>query len=240
MIKVGVSGAAGRMGAMTCKAVEEALDLELAGRFAPGHGDDDPAALSGCTVVVEFTRPDVVMGNLELWRRMGLHTVVGTSGFNEALIGELFDTWGAGPPNCLVVPNFSVGAALMMRFAEQAAPHFAAAEVIELHHDRKADAPSGTALATAARMKPGGRRAVESLEVMEGARGAGDEVKVHSVRLPGMLAHQEVLLGSAGEVLTIRHDVTDRSAFLPGILLAIRSVGDLQGVTVGLEGVLGL
>jgi 4-hydroxy-tetrahydrodipicolinate reductase len=240
MIKVGVSGAAGRMGAMTCKAVEEALDLELAGRFAPGHGDDDPAALSGCTVVVEFTRPDVVMGNLELWRKMGLHTVVGTSGFNEALIGELFDTWGAGPPNCLVVPNFSVGAALMMRFAEQAAPHFAAAEVIELHHDRKADAPSGTALATAARMKPGGRRAVESLEVMEGARGAGDEVKVHSVRLPGMLAHQEVLLGSAGEVLTIRHDVTDRSAFLPGILLAIRSVGDLQGVTVGLEGVLGL
>jgi 4-hydroxy-tetrahydrodipicolinate reductase len=240
MIKVGVSGAAGRMGTLTCRAVESASDMELSGSYAPGHGFDDPEALSPCEVVVEFTRPEVVMGNLTIWRRMGLHTVVGTSGLNEALMAELSENWGQGSPNCLVVPNFSVGATLMMRFAEQAALHFTAAEVVELHHDRKADAPSGTAIATAARIKPVGRRAVESAEVMQGARGAGDEVKVHSVRLPGMLAHQEVLLGRAGEVLTIRHDVTDRSAYVPGILLAIRSVAGLRGVTVGLETLLGL
>jgi 4-hydroxy-tetrahydrodipicolinate reductase len=143
-----------------------------------------------------------------------------------------------------VVPNFSLGAVLMMRFAELAAPHFAAAEVIELHHDRKADAPSGTAVATAERMgraRPDQRRQVESVESVAGARGARvAAVAVHSVRLPGLLAHQEVILGNAGEVLTIRHDTSDTAAFVPGMLIALRGVHRLPGVTVGLEGLLGL
>jgi 4-hydroxy-tetrahydrodipicolinate reductase len=176
---------------------------------------------------------------------MGLHAVVGTSGFDENRLAELRERWTSGPPNCLVVPNFSIGAVLMMRFAEMAAAHFAAAEVVELHHDRKADAPSGTALATAARMnQAGGRqeRAVESAELAPGARGAdADGVRVHAVRLPGLLAHQEVLLGSPGETLTVRHDQSDRMAFMPGVVLAIRNVGELpDAVTVGLEGLLGL
>ncbi len=143
----------------------------------------------------------------------------------------------------MVAPNFSIGAVLMMYFAEKAAPHFSAAEVVELHHDRKADAPSGTALATAARI--GGaaaqRRAAESEELVPGARGAAvDEVRVHAVRLPGLLAHQEVILGGEGQILTIRHDTTDRASFIPGVLLAVRQVADRPGVTVGLEGLLGL
>jgi 4-hydroxy-tetrahydrodipicolinate reductase len=170
---------------------------------------------------------------------------VGTSGFDESRLGALRADWGSGPPNCLVVPNFSIGAVLMMRFAAAAAPHFAAAEIVELHHDRKADAPSGTALATAAGMAAaGGRqeRAVESGEALAGARGAaaGGGMRIHAVRLPGLLAHQEVLLGSPGETLTIRHDTTDRAAFLPGVLLAVRGVAALpDAVTVGLEALLG-
>jgi 4-hydroxy-tetrahydrodipicolinate reductase len=196
-------------------------------------------------VVVEFTTPDVVMQNLERWRGMGLHAVVGTSGFDEARLEALRRQWGDGPPNCLVAPSFSIGAVLMMRFAEIAAPHLSAAEVIELHHDRKADAPSGTALATAARMGAAGGtqdRAVESEELVRGARGAdAGGVRVHSVRLPGLLAHQEVLLGSPGETLTIRHDTSDRAAFMPGVLLGVRKVFGLSdSVTVGLEGLLGL
>jgi 4-hydroxy-tetrahydrodipicolinate reductase len=195
-------------------------------------------------IVVEFTVPDAVMGNLERWRAMGVHAVVGTSGFDAARLDRLAELWGDGPPNCLVVPNFSIGAVLMMRFAELAAPHFAAAEIVELHHDRKADAPSGTAAATAARVAaagPGQHRAVESVETVPGTRGGVvDAVRVHSVRLPGLLAHQEVLFGTEGELLTIRHDSTDRSSFLPGVLAGIRAVGDLPGVTVGLDRVLGI
>lgn len=248
MIAVGVSGAAGRMGRLVCAAVEAADDLELRARYDPGHvGDgiaDDPGVLGGCDVVVEFTRPDVVMDNLELWRDLSTHAVVGTSGFTDERIAEVRDRWGLGPPNCLIAPNFSVGAVLAMRFSELAAPHFHAAEVLELHHDEKADAPSGTAVATASRIadaKPDQQRAVESEELVRGARGARVAgVPVHAVRLPGLLAHQEVLLGSPGEVLTIRHDVSDRAAFIPGVLLAVRRIRDLPGVTVGLEALLGV
>ena len=242
VIRVGVSGAAGRMGLLTCEAVEATPDLDLAGRFAPGHGFDDASALADSDVIVEFARADAVMANLALWREMERHVVVGTSGFDEAKLRELAKVWGEGAQKCLVVPNFSIGAVLMMSLAERAAPYFTAAEIVELHHDRKADAPSGTALATAARIKPSGERAGESQESVPGARGAEvGGVWVHSVRLPGMLAHQEVLLGNPGEVLTIRHDTTDRTAFVPGILLAIRSIEKLEpGVSVGLEGLMGL
>jgi 4-hydroxy-tetrahydrodipicolinate reductase len=242
VIRVGVSGAAGRMGLLTGEAVEATPDLELIGRFAPGHGWDDARALSEADVIVEFSRADAVMANLATWRQMDRNVVVGTSGFDEARMNDLRRLWGESTRRCLVVPNFSVGAVLMMSMAERAAPYFTASEIVELHHDRKADAPSGTALATAARMKPSGERAVDSQESIPGARGAEvGGVWVHSVRLPGMLAHQEVLLGNPGEVLTIRHDTTDRTAFVPGILLAIRSIEKVgPGVSVGLEGLIGL
>lgn len=252
MIAVGVSGAAGNMGRRVCDAVAAADDLELAATYDPAGGTSgersiatDPAALREVDVVVEFTNPSVVDANLATWRDYGAHAVVGTSGFDAVRVERLQSSWGAGPPNCLVVPNFSIGAVVMMRLAELAAPHFAAGEVIELHHDRKADAPSGTALATASRIgaaQPDQRRAVESAELLAGARGAAaDGVPVHSVRLPGLVAHQQVLFGNPGEILTIRHDTTDRSSFVPGVLLAVREVGGLAGgVTVGLEGLLGI
>ncbi len=253
MTRVAVSGAAGRMGRLVAGAVAAAPDLDLVAAFDPaGEGQKaggisigtDPSVLATADVVVEFTHPAVVMGNLARWRAMGRHAVVGTSGFDAARLEALRAVWGSGPGKCLVVPNFSIGAVLMMRFAALAAPHFAAAEIVELHHDGKADAPSGTALATAAGMAAaGGRaeRAVESAEALPGARGADAAgVRIHAVRLPGLLAHQEVILGSPGETLTIRHDTTDRVAFLPGVLLGIRRVGALADpVTVGLEAVLG-
>ena len=242
VIRVGVSGAVGRMGLLTGEAVESTADLELIGRFAPGHGFEDPKALAEADVIVEFARSDVVMANLAIWRQMDRNVVVGTSGFDDARMKELLRLWGDSPRKCLVVPNFSLGAVLMMSMAERAAPYFTAGEIVELHHDRKADAPSGTALATAARLKPSGERAVESQESYPGARGAEvGGVWVHSVRLPGLLAHQEILLGNPGEILTIRHDTTDRTAFVPGILLAIRSIDKISaGVSVGLEGLMGL
>lgn len=252
MIRVAVSGAAGRMGRAVADAVEAADGMEISALFDPLHDGTptgsrtiagDPMAVVGSEVVVEFTRPDVVLENLERWRRIGAHVVVGTSGFDEAKIERVRHMFGDGPPNCLIVPNFSIGAVLMMRFAEMAAPYFAASEIIELHHDRKIDAPSGTATNTAARMaasSSGQRRHTESTESVDGVRGGAVEgVPVHSVRLPGLLAHQEVLLGNDGEVLTIRHDSTDRSSFMPGVLMAIRKIADLPGVTVGLDPLLG-
>ncbi|MEX1043738.1 MAG: dihydrodipicolinate reductase C-terminal domain-containing protein [Acidimicrobiia bacterium] len=224
MIDVGVSGAAGRMGRLVAEAVSEANDLNLVGLFAPGHDgetvagmacSDDPDVIAGATVVVEVTRPDVVMDNLARWKSYGSHAVVGTSGFDSARLGQLRELWGSGPPNCLVVPNFSIGAVLMMRFASQAVAHFDAAEIVEMHHASKVDAPSGTALATA--------------DVMGGG------IPIHSVRLPGLVAHQEVVFGSDGETLTIRHDTIDRRSFMPGVLLAVGAVSDLPGVTVGLD-----
>lgn len=223
MMRVGVSGAAGRMGRLIVGAIVASSDLEVAGLYAPGHGSEEiaghpvsesPDALAGAEVVVEVTRPDVVMANLDGWRRFGAHVVVGTSGFDDVRLSELRQMWGSGPPNCLVVPNFSIGAVLMMRFAAEATEHFEAAEIIEMHHADKVDAPSGTALATSEMM--------------------GGGVPIHSVRLPGLVAHQAVMLGSAGQTLTIRHDTTDRASFIPGVLTAIRGVADLPGVTVGL------
>lgn len=242
MTKVAVSGAAGRMGSLCCDAVESAPDLALVGRYAPGHGFDDYEELKVADVIVEFGPAATALENVERWRSYGRHVVVGSSGFGRRQLDNLRESWGDGPGRCLVVPNFSIGAVLMMWLAEKASSYFSAAEVIELHHDRKADAPSGTALATAERMQPNGTRAVESTELVPGARGAEvGGVWVHSVRLPGLLAHQEVLLGNPGETLTIRHDQSDRSAYVPGILLSIRSVGSMADpVSVGLEGLLGL
>ncbi len=250
---VAVSGAGGRMGSLVAQTVADAADLELGPLYDPGAAGsviagmtvgDDPIALAGSDVVVEFTEPDVVMENLDTWRDIGLNAVVGTSGFDASRVAALRKQWGSGPPNCLVAPNFSIGAVVMMRLCEIAAPHFAAAEVIELHHDRKADAPSGTAIATAERIagEAGQHRAVESIELMPGARGAdASGIPVHAVRLPGLVAHQLVLFGGVGETLTIRHDTTDRTAFMPGVLAAIRAVASLEAaVTVGLESVLGI
>ncbi len=246
MVKVGVVGALGRMGRLVAETVAAQPDLELmaavdrtAGEAAGVDVAADVDVLADVEVVVDFTHPDTVMGNLAAYRRLDVDVVVGTSGFTEERLGEVEDLWARSLRTCLIVPNFSIGAVLMMRFAELAAPHFTASEVIELHHDRKADAPSGTALASAHRIAESGRqhREVESSEKVSGARGAAVEgVPVHSVRLPGLLAHQEVIFGNPGEVLTIRHDSTDRISFMPGVLLAIRSVGAMDpGVVVGLE-----
>jgi 4-hydroxy-tetrahydrodipicolinate reductase len=250
---VGVSGAAGRMGRLVAETLRQTDDLELGPLYDPQHSGEALAGLTvtdqagmmgGADVVVEFTTPEVVMGNLDTWRALGVHAVVGTSGFDAGRIASVGERWGSGPPNCLIVPNFSVGAVVAMRLAELAAPHFDAAEVIELHHDRKADAPSGTALATAERIAAAAeqRRHLESTELLPGARGADvSGVPVHSVRLPGVVADQIVVLGSGGETLSIRHTTTDRSAFMPGVLAAIRGIAALkEPVSVGLEAVLQL
>ncbi len=251
MVKVAVVGALGRMGGLVAETVAAQPDLELVscidrtpGSAAGREVGTDLDAVARADVVVDFTHPDVVLDNLAAYRRLDVDAVVGTSGFTDERLAEARTLWEGSSRTCLIVPNFSIGAVLMMRFAELAASHFAAAEVIELHHDHKADAPSGTALATARRLADAGRqeRAVESAEKVPGARGAAvDGVPVHSVRLPGLLAHQEVLLGNPGEILTIRHDSTDRISFMPGVLLAVRSVGDMaSGVQVGLDALLGV
>jgi 4-hydroxy-tetrahydrodipicolinate reductase len=246
MIKVGVLGAKGRMGSEVCRTVEAASDLELAAAVDAGDALDP---LAGCDVIVDFTHPGAVMGNLEWCLSHGLNVAVGTSGFDEARLGTV-SGWLADAPSAraLIVPNFSVGAVLMMRFAEQAARFFESAEVIELHHAGKADAPSGTATRTAtlisvARSAGGlGPSPDATVSEVTGARGAAlDGVRVHSVRLAGLVAHQEVLFGGHGEILTIRHDSLDRISFMPGVLLAVRGLASLPpGLTVGLEGLLGL
>jgi 4-hydroxy-tetrahydrodipicolinate reductase len=246
MIKVGVLGAKGRMGSTVCTTVESADDLTLAAQVDMGDSLDQ---LAGSDVVVDFTHPTAVMGNLRWCVEHGIASVVGTSGFDEARLRDVRG-WLAAQPSArvLVVPNFSVGAVLMMRFAELAAPFFESAEVIELHHAGKADAPSGTAGRTAA-MISASRSAAgaapmpdATVTAADGARGAQvDGVHVHSVRLAGLLAHQEVLLGGHGEILTIRHDSLDRASFMPGVLLAVRGIGQLPpGLTVGIDGLLGL
>ena len=246
MIRVAVSGAGGKLANPIISAVAASEDLELAALYNPNregvemHGVTVTASPDDieADVMVETAHPDVVFDNLGMWKEKGLATVVGTSGFTPERLIELREMWGKESP-CLVVPNFSVGAVLMMRFAEMAAPHFAAAEVVEMHHDRKADAPSGTALATASRIgsvAPDQRRRVVSTETVRGARGGVvADVPVHSIRLPGLVAHQAVLLGNDGELLTIRHDTTDRASFMPGVLVAIRGVGAEPGVTVGID-----
>ena len=253
-MRVGVSGAAGRMGRLTAETLAYATDFELVAAYDPNAAGESvagveisptPEVMLDADVVIEFTTPDVVMENLRNWHTMGRNAVVGTSGFGEEQVAAVQAFWTSPSCRCLIVPNFSIGAVVMMRLAEIAAPHFDAAEVIEMHHDRKADAPSGTAIATASRIAAVAgeqRREVASKELLEGARGATvDDVSVHSVRLPGLVAHQTVMLGGLGETLTIRHDTTDRQAFMPGVVLAVRKVAGLaEPVTVGLDALLGL
>ena len=240
MIKVGVVGAAGRMGQTVCAAVEGAADLGLAARVDLG---DDLALVDGCDVVVDFTAPDVVMKTLAHCIPAGVHVVVGTSGFDEARLEQVREMLEAGV-GVLVAPNFSIGAVLMMRFAAVAAPFFESVEVVELHHPDKVDAPSGTAVRTAAMIAAARQGQVNpdaTTTALEGARGAiVDGVPVHSVRVRGLVAHQEVLLGGVGETLTIRHDSLDRASFMPGVLLGVREVGAHPGLTVGLDTFLGL
>lgn len=241
-IRVGVLGARGKVGQAICAAVQAAADLEL---VATVDKDDALAAFteSGTQVVVDFTNPDVVMGNLKFLVESGIHAVVGTTGFDEARLDEVRG-WLAGRPETgvLIAPNFAIGAVLSMRFAEQAARFFESVEVIELHHPNKLDAPSGTAYRTAgliaaARHQAGvGRSPDATTQELAGARGADvDGVRVHSVRLAGLVAHQEVLFGTQGETLTIRHDSIDRSSFAPGVLLGVREIANRPGLTVGLD-----
>src|SRR6266571_4413093 len=247
MAKVGVLGARGRMGREVVRTVTEAPDLEVGAEVDQGDALD---ALTGCDVLVDFTHPGVVMSNLHWCVEHDLDVVIGTSGFAEDRLDEVRG-WLAGHPGVrvLVVPNFSVGAVLMMRFAAQAARFFASAEVIELHHAGKADAPSGTASRTAAMIAEArtaaglGAPPDATVSELDGARGTalGGGVHVHSVRMAGLVAHQEVLFGGPGEVLTIRHDSMDRVSFMPGVLLAIRGIAALPaGLTVGLDPLLGL
>ena len=246
-MKVAVLGAAGRMGAEACRAVEAADDLELVARV----GSTDPLQAvvdAGAQVAVDLTRPDAVLDNLQFCIEHGIHAVVGTSGFDADRLATVQGWLDAAPGvGVLIAPNFAVGAVLMMRFAEQAARFFESVEIVELHHPDKADAPSGTARRTAelvagARREAGlGPQPDATVSAMEGARGADiDGVPVHAVRARGLVAHQEVLLGTTGETLTIRHDSYDRASFMPGVLLAVRAVGDRPGLTVGLEPLLGL
>jgi 4-hydroxy-tetrahydrodipicolinate reductase len=246
MIKVGVLGARGRMGRTVCETVEQASDTELAAQVDQG---DDRDALLGSDVVVDFTHVAAVMDNLRWCVAHGLNVVVGTSGFGDERLAEVRSWLDEAPgARVLIVPNFSVGAVLMMGFAAQAARFFESAEIIELHHANKMDAPSGTALRTAAvigeaRAKAGlGASPDATSQELAGARGATvDDVHVHSVRVSGLVAHQEVLFGGHGETLTIRHDSLDRASFMPGVLLAVRGIASLPpGLTVGIEPLLGL
>jgi 4-hydroxy-tetrahydrodipicolinate reductase len=245
-IKVGVLGAKGRMGSEVCRAVDRANDLELVARL--DIGDALPGLVDeGAHVVVDFTHPGAALDNVRFGIDHGIAVVVGTSGFDEARYATVRGWLDVTPGHVLVAPNFGVGAVLMMLFAQQAARFFDSVEVIELHHAGKVDAPSGTAVRTAsliaaARKEAGaGPLPDATTDELPGARGATvDGIHVHSVRMPGLVAHQEVLLGTAGETLTLRHDSLDRASFMPGVLLAVRAVLDRPGLTIGLEPLLGL
>jgi 4-hydroxy-tetrahydrodipicolinate reductase len=259
MIRVGVFGAAGRMGSTVCRAVLEDPDLELVAAVDPLHAgldlrhacrvDSDlhvsgaAGALleAGAEVVVDFTHLVAARENVAFAAEHGLHAVVGTTGFSDddlATYAASFDR-----SSCLIAPNFAIGAVLMMRFAELAAPWFETVEVIELHHDQKVDAPSGTAMLTVERMAAASTEWAPDpteTEVVPGARGARGpaDIHVHSVRLRGLVAHQEVLFGTTGQSLSIRHDSYDRSSFMPGVVLAVKKAGDRPGLTVGLDALL--
>jgi 4-hydroxy-tetrahydrodipicolinate reductase len=215
VIRVAVSGAAGRMGQTVCAAVDGAQDMELRGRADPQLGVGLADVLADAQVVVDFSTPAAAPENARACLEAGVHAVVGTTGWDPAGLGEL----RSGSANLFVAPNFAIGAVLMMRFAAQASRHMARAEIVELHHEAKVDAPSGTAARTA--------------QLMEG------DVPIHSVRLPGLVAHQEVILGDVGQILTIRHDSVTRESFMPGVLLAVRRVGLLtESPVIGLENLL--
>lgn len=259
-MRIGVVGAGGRMGAEVCRAVAAAEDLELVAAVDPGvagrrlgevAGLDGAAAevvvadhldaltAAGTEVAVEFTGPATVADNLVWLLEHGLHAVVGATGLTDADLRRVREVAATSAGNALIAPNFAIGAVLLMRFAADAAQHLPHVEVVELHHDGKVDAPSGTALRTA-ELIAGARHQVPEApagdEAHPGARGATHAgVRVHSVRLPGLVAHQEVIFGGQGQTLTIRHDSLDRTSFMPGVLLACRGVQALDGVVVGLD-----
>jgi 4-hydroxy-tetrahydrodipicolinate reductase len=243
-IRVGVLGARGRMGNEVCKAVGGAEDMELVAAVDDG---DDRDTLAAAQVVVDFTTPDAVFGNIDWCLEHGVNLVVGTSGFTTERIELVRDKLAARPGIGIVIaPNFAIGAVLLMEFAAKAARHFESVEIVEMHHPKKIDAPSGTALRTAriiaeARAEAGlGAMPDATKEEMAGARGSDVEgVRVHALRATGLVAHQEVLFGTAGETLTLRHDSYDRVSFMPGVLLAVRSVITRPGLTVGLDALLG-
>jgi 4-hydroxy-tetrahydrodipicolinate reductase len=245
VIKVSVIGAAGRMGSTVCRAVEAAPDTELVGRFDVG---EDLGDLGGADVVVEFSVPAASAANVAHCIERGTHVVVGTTGWTQDAVSRVRSQLAGKPKvGVLIAPNFAIGAILMMSFAQQAARFYESVEIVELHHPDKVDAPSGTAARTAALVAQA-RRDAGLAEVPDatttdpdGARGARvDGIPVHALRLRGLVAHQEVLLGATGELLTIRHDSFDRVSFMPGVLAGVRQVGDHPGLTVGLENYLGL
>jgi len=253
-VRVGVLGASGRMGRTVSAAVAADPDLELVAAVDTAGGAVEglevargPEALTdaGAEVAVDFTRPEAVLGNVLWCVANGVHAVVGTTGWTPADLERIeaaIDEAGRRS-NVFVAPNFAIGAVLMMHFAEQAARFLPAAEIIELHHDGKVDAPSGTAMTTARRIAAtrGGPYRGPDGESLEGSRGGDHEgIRIHSVRLPGLVAHQEVILGGPGQTLSIRHDSMDRSSFMPGVLLAVKEVGNHPGLTVGLDRLLGL
>jgi 4-hydroxy-tetrahydrodipicolinate reductase len=246
-LRVAVVGADGRMGQEACRAIDEADDLELVARIDRADALE-AAKAAGATIVVDFTNPDSVMGNVQAAIALGLHSVVGTSGFDEERLSTV-SGWLAERPEVgmVIAPNFAMGAVLLMRFAREAARFFESVEIIELHHPDKVDAPSGTARHTAqviaeARTQSGLPQAPDATTTsLPGARGADvSGVPVHAVRLRGLVAHEAVLFGSPGETLTLRHDSYERAGFMPGVLLAVRKVSGLPGLTVGLEPLLDL
>ena len=260
-IRVGVFGAGGKMGSTVCAAVAADPELELVAAVDPFHAGIDLPQLgiaatglqvarsadaitdAGAEVVVDFTVLDAARQNMRWCAGNGVHAVVGTTGFSDDDVAELRALFDASSANAVIAPNFAIGAVLMMRFAELAAPYFETAEVIELHHDAKIDAPSGTAMLTAQRMAAASSDwATDPTEktVVEGARGGEGPggIRVHSVRLRGLVAHQEVVLGTTGQSLSIRHDSYDRTSFMPGVLLAVREVRNRSGLTIGLDALL--
>ena len=260
MLRVGVLGAGGRMGTAVCAAVRADPELELVAAVDPAYAGTvletaglvaapGPGALAeaGAEVAVDFTLAPAVAGNAAWCAAHGVHAVIGTTGLSAEALAEMEKSFAPGPANCIFAPNFAIGAVLMMRFAELAAPWFETVEVVELHHDGKLDSPSGTALQTARRIAAA-RGAVaapasaSSAPSQGPARGvqAAPGVQVHSVRLRGLVAHQEVLLGTAGQILTLRHDSLDRVSFMPGVLLAVKAVPGRRGFTLGLDALLGL
>jgi 4-hydroxy-tetrahydrodipicolinate reductase len=244
-MRVGVLGASGRMGQQVCAAVDAADDLSLVAALDLDDSLDD---LSDAEVVVDFTHPDAVMDNVRFAVEHGIHAVVGTTGFSTDRLDTVRGWLGDAPRvGVLIAPNFGIGAVLSMRFAELAARYYDSAEVIELHHPNKVDAPSGTAVRTAeliaqARTAAGlGAPPDATTQARDGARGSDVAgVRVHALRIAGMVAHQEIVFGGAGETLTIRHDSLDRVSFMPGVLLAVRNVASRPGLTVGLEPLLDL
>jgi 4-hydroxy-tetrahydrodipicolinate reductase len=261
--RVGVFGAGGRMGRTVCAAVAAEPSLELVAAVDPYHagidlqqlgvsdtglqvaGSADALVAADAEVAVDFTVLAAARKNLDWCADHGVHAVVGTTGFTPRVLNTLSSRFESSKANAVIAPNFSIGAVLMMHFATLAAPYFDTAEIIELHHDEKVDAPSGTAVLTAERMAAASsqwEKDPTEQVVLDGARGGEGAagIRVHSVRLRGVVAHQEVILGTTGQTLTVRHDSYDRSSFMPGVVLAVKGVGDRPGLTIGLDALLGL